>query len=90
MFIDFRFSFALNKKAKDFIRMPTQEECHQISQAFEHVSNLPMVIGCIDGTHIPIKPPKAGYRDFVNRKGWSSYNVQDVVDDKYRLVCVMN
>nr|CAI5835660.1 unnamed protein product [Callosobruchus analis] len=45
---------------------------------------LPNFIGAIDGTHIPILPPKDGCRDFINRKGWPSYNVLAVVDNSYR------
>ncbi len=41
-----------------------------------------VVIGCIDGTHIPVLLPSDGYRDFVNRKGWPSYIIQAVVNDK--------
>lgn len=43
------------------------------------------VIGMIDGSHIPIKPPLDGYSDFVNRKGWPSMVLQAVVDDRKRI-----
>uniref|UniRef100_A0A1A8ADX0 DDE Tnp4 domain-containing protein n=1 Tax=Nothobranchius furzeri TaxID=105023 RepID=A0A1A8ADX0_NOTFU len=39
--------------------------------------------GCVDGSHIPCLPPSDGYRDFINRKGWPSYVLQGVCDDKY-------
>ncbi|XP_070398318.1 uncharacterized protein [Nothobranchius furzeri] len=41
------------------------------------------IIGCVDGSHIPCLPPSDGYRDFINRKGWPSYVLQGVCDDKY-------
>lgn len=43
--------------------------------------HIPQVIGCIDGTHIPALAPSNGYWDFVNRKGWTSYDLQGVVDE---------
>jgi hypothetical protein len=39
------------------------------------------VIGAVDGTHIPILAPTTGYSDFINRKGWTSFNVLAVVDN---------
>ncbi|KAL2099810.1 hypothetical protein ACEWY4_004204 [Coilia grayii] len=49
---------------------------------FEALYHIPQVTGLIDGTHIPILPPSDGYRDFINRKGWPSYVLQAVVDDR--------
>lgn len=34
------------------------------------------MIGCIDGTHIPIKAPSINEGDYVNRKSVHSINVQ--------------
>ncbi|KAK4880399.1 hypothetical protein RN001_008545 [Aquatica leii] len=58
------------------------------STHFEEVCKLPQVIGCIDGTHIPILAPSDRYRNFINRKGWTSYNMQAVVDHKFRDIFV--
>ncbi|KAL7404818.1 hypothetical protein ABVT39_019385 [Epinephelus coioides] len=66
-----------------FIKVPSQEEAFQIAERFQRAYGLPQVIGCIDGSHIPILPPTDGYRDFINRKGWASYVLQGVVDDQY-------
>ena len=67
-----------------FIKVPTTEEAIGIATRFEQKFNIPQIIGCIDGTHIPVLPPSDGYKDFVNRKGWPSYVLQGVVDDMYR------
>ncbi|KAI2650812.1 hypothetical protein H4Q32_025635 [Labeo rohita] len=41
--------------------------------------NFPGVIGCIDGTHIPIKRPSTlDAEEYRNRKNWFSINVQGV------------
>ncbi|XP_039523259.1 putative nuclease HARBI1, partial [Pimephales promelas] len=44
------------------------------------VSGFPNVIGCIDGTHIPIKAPSINEGDYVNRKSVHSINVQVICD----------
>ena len=43
----------------------------------------PMCAGCIDGTHIPIIAPKENHKDYVNRKGFHSIQMQAVVDSRY-------
>ncbi|XP_039626032.1 putative nuclease HARBI1 [Polypterus senegalus] len=40
----------------------------------------PNVIGCIDGTHIPIKAPSMNEGDYVNRKSIHSINVQVICE----------
>ncbi|KAL2098342.1 hypothetical protein ACEWY4_007549 [Coilia grayii] len=67
----------------NLIRIPDYEEAVQISEHFQRAYGLPQVIGCVDGSHIPILPPSDGYRDFINRKGWASYVLQGVVDDHF-------
>ena len=79
-----RFCESLNKHVKKFIYMPDAEEAMQFSSDFEEICNIPQIIGCIDGTHIPILAPKDGYRDFVNRKYWASFNMQAVCNAQLR------
>ena len=40
------------------------------------ISGFPNVIGCIDGTQVPIMAPAINEADYVNRKGNHSINVQ--------------
>ncbi|KAL2094402.1 hypothetical protein ACEWY4_009121 [Coilia grayii] len=68
---------------ENIIRMPTAEEAIAIARRFQQKFHIPQIIGCIDGTHIPVLPPSDGYRDFVNCQGWPLYVLQAVVDDKY-------
>ncbi|KAG0414043.1 hypothetical protein HPB47_008812 [Ixodes persulcatus] len=63
---------------RDYIRLPSTEEAENISRNFEARCHLPQIFGAIDGTHVPILAPKKGYRDFVNRKLWTSFNVQAI------------
>ncbi|KYN08182.1 Putative nuclease HARBI1, partial [Cyphomyrmex costatus] len=84
----FRVTRAINKvivKKNIYIFM----ENEFISLQFKEKTFIPQLIGCIDGTHIPIIAPYEGYRDFVNRKGWPSYNVMAVVDHngRWRISC---
>lgn len=66
-----------------WIKMPNACECETQSQLFEQRTGLPQIIGAIDGSHIPITPPKEGYSDFLNRKGWPSINLQALVDHNF-------
>jgi hypothetical protein len=75
------------------ISWPTIEEAPSIMQGFQFGplgpefgfrNRLPRVIGAMDGTHIPIYPPKREGVRYINRKGWHSINVLAVVDWKER------
>lgn len=81
----FRVTMAVNNiMGKKFIFMPSEDEAKFISLQFKKTSFISQLIGSIDGTHIPITAPHEGYRDFINRKGWASYNVMAVVDHNGR------
>lgn len=45
------------------------------------------MIRCVGGTHVPIKNP-GNNMTFMNRKGYSSLNVQVVCDSKLRFMDV--
>lgn len=81
----FRVTKAINKlMTSDYIFLPSEEDAKFISLQFEKKSFIPQLLGSIDGTHIPITAPQDGYRDFVNRKGWTSYNMLAIVDHNGR------
>lgn len=42
---------AILKLTKDFIKFPNLEECLQIARRFEKISNIPNIIGSIDGEY---------------------------------------
>lgn len=54
------------------IRWPNN--CANISQKFYQKAGMPSVIGCVDGTHIPIKTPTEDEVQYVNRHGDHSIN----------------
>ncbi|KAK5647831.1 hypothetical protein RI129_002976 [Pyrocoelia pectoralis] len=66
------------------IRFP--EDLNRIKNEFYRIGRFPGVIGCIDGTHIPVKNPGGQNGEvYRNRKGWMSLNVQAVVAPDYKI-----
>ena len=72
---------ALCRKAGQFIYMPsTPAEREQTKHKFYDIAGFPGVLGCVDGTHIPIIAPTIDEYAYVNRKNFHSINVQAVCD----------
>ena len=67
-----------------YITWPTASDCQRIAAEFESVSSIPNVVGCIDGTHIPIRAPGADRDSYISRKGYPSINVLAVCDNAKR------
>ncbi|XP_043213620.1 protein ANTAGONIST OF LIKE HETEROCHROMATIN PROTEIN 1-like [Amphibalanus amphitrite] len=67
----------------DYIQLPSAAEAIEIARRWEAKWSFPQAYGAIDGTHIPITAPSDGFRDYVNRKGWPSIQLQAVCDDRY-------
>ncbi|KAJ8915524.1 hypothetical protein NQ315_012405 [Exocentrus adspersus] len=65
-----------------FIKMSqTKNEVIAVKAGFYDIRRFPNVLGCIDGTHIPIQSPGGQNAEiFRNRKGYFSVNVQAVCD----------
>lgn len=77
------------EKLKDqYIRWPDSIEQQIISTEFQLKTGFPNVIGCIDGTHIAIKPPAADRDSYINRKGFPSVNVMAVCDHRFLFTSV--
>lgn len=68
------------KMFPQMIKMPNTEEAFVLAARNQNLTNLPMAIGFIDGSHIPILPPEIGRKDFINRKQYASIVLQAVVD----------
>ena len=74
---------ALVRRKYDFIKFPsTEEEVLRTIGTFSQLSDFPMVVGAIDGSHIPIVAPDVEdhQEDFFNRKHFYSINTQGIVD----------
>jgi hypothetical protein len=71
-----------------YVRWPEDDQCKKIASAFESMSGFPNVVGCIDGTHVPVKAPYADRDSFINRKEYPSINVLAVCDHTMRFTYV--
>nr|XP_039264852.1 protein ALP1-like [Styela clava] len=79
-----RFCECLIKHQKKFIFLPTAAEAKTIAAANQQLTGFPQCFGAIDGSHIHVKPPRSGFRDYVNRKMYPSIVLQAVADNHYR------
>ncbi|XP_039503140.1 putative nuclease HARBI1, partial [Pimephales promelas] len=52
----------------------------EVTEQLEFPLGFPNVVGCIDGTHIPIIAPSENEADYVNRRSIHSINVQIICD----------
>ncbi|KAL6470612.1 hypothetical protein MHYP_G00217310 [Metynnis hypsauchen] len=67
---------------------PRLGTCHLPSNHIPNHRGFPRVIGCIDGTHIPITAPSEHEGDYVNRKSIHSINVQIICDASHLITNV--
>ncbi|XP_063405555.1 putative nuclease HARBI1 [Mytilus trossulus] len=75
-----RFISAILNNLKDrFIRWPSgAAEQNDVVRKFREKRGFPGIVGCIDGTHIHIKPPTEHPQSYVNRKSFHSVILQAV------------
>ena len=62
------------------IQRPRGSQVDRIRRGFENIKGFPDVLGAIDGSHIPIKPPSQDRDSYINRKKFSSLILQAVCD----------
>ncbi|KAK1159471.1 putative nuclease HARBI1 [Acipenser oxyrinchus oxyrinchus] len=74
----------------EFINFPITEEDQQKAKIdFFNICSFPRVIGCIDCTHVPVRPPAENEAAFRNRKRYRSLNVQMICDSKCRIISIL-
>ena len=82
----------INNLRKRYIVLPsTRSDLEKAAGNFEKKFGFPQVIGCVDGTHIPIIQPKANPHDYFCYKMkllLYSLNCQAVCDEKGQFVDV--
>lgn len=64
-----------------YLRWPDFTSLTRIASNLESKYGFPGVVGCIDGSHITVKPPNEHREGFINRKGYPSINVLAICDD---------
>ena len=71
------------------IAWPTRDQLPQLAQDFFRRTNMPGVIGAIDGTHIPIPGPSHERQAYINRKGFPSIQLQAICDANLRFTDIL-
>ena len=84
-----RVTNGLCRKIKDFVKFPDENSLPRIKDGFFNIRGFPGVIGCVDGTHIWIIGPHENEKDYVNRKGYYSINVQVICDHRGRIINIV-
>uniref|UniRef100_A0A3B4ZK63 DDE Tnp4 domain-containing protein n=1 Tax=Stegastes partitus TaxID=144197 RepID=A0A3B4ZK63_9TELE len=71
--------FSICELRKDYIKFPDAVDQTTYKVQFYDYGNVPGVISCIDGYHVPIKCPSTENAElYRNRKNWFSINIQGV------------
>ncbi|XP_056155569.1 uncharacterized protein zmp:0000000634 isoform X2 [Lampris incognitus] len=65
-----------------FVSLPAGQHLDDTIAGFEQ-RGYPQCGGVLDGTHIPVIPPRDNPADYCNTKGWHSIILQAVVDHNY-------
>lgn len=78
---------AIARKQHRYVKFPeTREEREDQKLRFYRIARFPNVLGTIDCTHVKIESPGGpNAEEYRNRKGFFSWNVQIVCDDKLRI-----
>ena len=67
--------------APDLIRFPTEKDAvSETARTFLKRFGFPQVIGCVSGTHIPVKQPSENSHDYFSYKMSYSINCQTICD----------
>ena len=69
-----------------YIQFPSGTRLQEVVDGFLMKWGVPMCVGAIDGSHIPICGTAMNHTDYYNRKGWYSVILQGVVDHSYRFI----
>ncbi|XP_013383869.1 putative nuclease HARBI1 [Lingula anatina] len=75
------------RRFDEFVAMSAEDaNVAEGKRKFYTLAGFPHVIGCVDGTQIPIIAPNEREWEYVNRKGRHSINVQLICDADLRII----
>jgi len=60
-----------------------KDKIKKIISSFESLHGIPIILVAIDGSYIPIVPPKVDAKSYDYQKGFYSTLIQGIVDAKY-------
>ena len=81
------FTGTVQKRLSSTISPPRTEAARNaISRQFHQWSGMTGALGAVDGSHIPVSPPKRERGTYINRKGWYSIILSAVVDGRGRFL----
>ena len=77
---------ALFNLRNDYIKFPlTGAETRRCIKTFQNVSDLPNIVGAIDGSHVIAAPPDSAV-DYFSRSQQHDFIVQAIVDNRKRFL----
>ncbi|XP_062568966.1 putative nuclease HARBI1 [Saccostrea cucullata] len=84
-------SNALASFAGQIIQFPTDcRKLQTVKEGFMEKFGFPNVIGCVDGSFIPIKAPPSREDVYVCRKGFHALNVQGICDSQKKFTNLLD
>ncbi|XP_017477475.1 PREDICTED: putative nuclease HARBI1 [Rhagoletis zephyria] len=73
-------------RAHNIIAWPTPNEAERTASFFEEKPRFPGVIGCVDGSHIPIAKPTRYPNSYINRKKYHSVLLPGICNEKLEFI----
>ena len=74
---------------KGVITFPNQKKQTQVQQSVLNKARFPLLLGCIDATHVQIVALTSNEEIFINRKNEHSIIIQAICDDNLKFIDVV-
>ena len=81
----------IRRLSSRYIKFPRNPLAQNATKAaFHEIAAFPHILGVIDGSLIPIKPPSEAENTFVCRKGYHALNIQGIVDSSLKFINIVS